>query len=159
MTLADAQTAYEEAIDTALGQTDEDLTAAEEALETAESGLTDAQNAVTDAEANAAAAQAAYAAAAAADDGSPTAAQYKAAFVADIQFDYDMLEDSVKTGDGAGNLGRVAYAENAAMAGLGASAQEDWDDLPDGAIDDDGSKLAKVMSLTPGDPLSLILPT
>ena len=135
-----AEEAYDLAEASAIGT---QITAANEAKEALEGDPDDdddagtlgtlaaAQKTLSDAEANQAAAQRAYATAVAADDGSPTNAQYKAAFVADAKFDYEMLVD--KTGDSMDNLGREAYTENAAMAGHSAEAVKDWEALTDDA--------------------------
>ena len=74
--------------------TDDESTGTRGALAVAEKALADAKQGVTDAKANARAVQAAYAAAAAADDGSPTDDQYRAAFVANALFDFDVDEDN-----------------------------------------------------------------
>ena len=138
-TLNAAKTTRDGAIDTALGQTDENLETAQEELADAQTALTTAQTALSDAQANARAAQAAYAAAIAADDlDGPTDAQYAAAFIADAQFDYEVLSDDDKIANTDTNLGRVAFGLNAGLEELAGAAPDAWDDL-----EDDTARLAQ----------------
>ncbi len=126
-TLADAKTALEADTSTDEGA----VTSAKTALASAKTALTAGQEAVTDANADQIAIRRAHSTAEAADDdGTITDAEYRTAYIADINADYDVLSDDDKTADsGTANLGRVAYTENAGVTAAAAAAPGAWNAL------------------------------
>ena len=119
--------------DTSTDSEENGVTSAKTALATADTALTAGQARVRTADTERDAIRQTHAAAVSTRaDGSVTNAEYRAAYIADANADYDILDDSVKTAPGAGNLGRTAYIENAVVAVVAAVAPGAWDDLSAG---------------------------